>query len=233
MMDGLAQQPDLSVVGGFGSASALDELARAGPDRRRTGRFHHRPGRTRAILQAAVRTPACTWSAAPAACPLEHSTRSTRRCTQPARAACGPPTSPSAARLMMYFARVAARFMDAAEVIELHHDEKVDAPSGTAIQTARDIRAGARQRPARPAGRALDPRRLTRRRRRRRAHPQRAPARLQRPPGSAVRRARTDSEHSPRRARPRRLPARRRAGRARGPETRGSGARPGYTHGSQ
>ena len=43
--------------------------------------------------------------------------------------------------LMMYFARVAARFMDAAEVIELHHDRKVDAPSGTAIQTARDIRA--------------------------------------------------------------------------------------------
>jgi 4-hydroxy-tetrahydrodipicolinate reductase len=42
--------------------------------------------------------------------------------------------------LMMYFARVAARFMQAAEVIELHHDQKVDAPSGTAIQTARDIR---------------------------------------------------------------------------------------------
>jgi 4-hydroxy-tetrahydrodipicolinate reductase len=43
--------------------------------------------------------------------------------------------------LMMHFARQAARFMDAAEVIELHHDKKVDAPSGTAIQTARDIRA--------------------------------------------------------------------------------------------
>ena len=42
---------------------------------------------------------------------------------------------------MMYFARIAARFMDAAEVIELHHDKKLDAPSGTAIQTAREIRA--------------------------------------------------------------------------------------------
>jgi 4-hydroxy-tetrahydrodipicolinate reductase len=42
--------------------------------------------------------------------------------------------------LMMHFARIAARYMDAAEVIELHHDKKVDAPSGTAIQTARDIR---------------------------------------------------------------------------------------------
>jgi 4-hydroxy-tetrahydrodipicolinate reductase len=42
--------------------------------------------------------------------------------------------------LMMHFARLAARFMDAAEVIELHHDRKVDAPSGTAVQTAREIR---------------------------------------------------------------------------------------------
>jgi 4-hydroxy-tetrahydrodipicolinate reductase len=45
------------------------------------------------------------------------------------------------AALMMYFARVAAKFMDGAEVIELHHDKKLDAPSGTAVQTARDIRA--------------------------------------------------------------------------------------------
>jgi 4-hydroxy-tetrahydrodipicolinate reductase len=43
--------------------------------------------------------------------------------------------------LMMHFARTAARFMAAAEVIELHHDKKVDAPSGTAVQTARQIRA--------------------------------------------------------------------------------------------
>jgi len=42
---------------------------------------------------------------------------------------------------MMHFARVAARFMDGAEVIELHHSGKVDAPSGTGVQTARDIRA--------------------------------------------------------------------------------------------
>jgi 4-hydroxy-tetrahydrodipicolinate reductase len=43
--------------------------------------------------------------------------------------------------LMMHFARVAARFMDAAEVIEMHHDRKIDAPSGTAIETARQMRA--------------------------------------------------------------------------------------------
>jgi 4-hydroxy-tetrahydrodipicolinate reductase len=48
--------------------------------------------------------------------------------------------------LMMRFAEQAARHFDAAEVIELHHDGKVDAPSGTAIATARAIgeaRAGA------------------------------------------------------------------------------------------
>lgn len=38
--------------------------------------------------------------------------------------------------LMMHFAAQAARFFDNAEVIELHHDQKVDAPSGTARTTA-------------------------------------------------------------------------------------------------
>jgi 4-hydroxy-tetrahydrodipicolinate reductase len=52
--------------------------------------------------------------------------------------------------LMMQFAERAARFMPHAEVIELHHDRKADAPSGTAIRTARMI-AGARgQAPAAP-----------------------------------------------------------------------------------
>jgi len=39
--------------------------------------------------------------------------------------------------LMMQFAAQAARHFDAAEIIELHHPEKVDAPSGTALRTAR------------------------------------------------------------------------------------------------
>jgi 4-hydroxy-tetrahydrodipicolinate reductase len=43
--------------------------------------------------------------------------------------------------LMMRFAEQAARHFDAAEVIELHHDAKADAPSGTAIATARRIGA--------------------------------------------------------------------------------------------
>jgi 4-hydroxy-tetrahydrodipicolinate reductase len=38
--------------------------------------------------------------------------------------------------LMMRFAAEAARHMAAAEIIELHHDRKLDSPSGTAARTA-------------------------------------------------------------------------------------------------
>src|SRR5690554_5702065 len=41
--------------------------------------------------------------------------------------------------LMMHFARQAARFYESAEVVEMHHPNKVDAPSGTAARTARLI----------------------------------------------------------------------------------------------
>jgi 4-hydroxy-tetrahydrodipicolinate reductase len=38
--------------------------------------------------------------------------------------------------LMMRFAEIAAQHMSKAEIIELHHDGKLDAPSGTAKLTA-------------------------------------------------------------------------------------------------
>ena len=38
--------------------------------------------------------------------------------------------------LMMRFAAEAARHMEKAEIVELHHDRKIDAPSGTATRTA-------------------------------------------------------------------------------------------------
>lgn len=43
--------------------------------------------------------------------------------------------------LMMRFAQQAARFYESVEVIELHHPDKVDAPSGTAARTAHLIAA--------------------------------------------------------------------------------------------
>jgi len=43
--------------------------------------------------------------------------------------------------LMMRFAEVAAPYFDSVEIIELHHPDKVDAPSGTAAATARRVAA--------------------------------------------------------------------------------------------
>jgi 4-hydroxy-tetrahydrodipicolinate reductase len=43
--------------------------------------------------------------------------------------------------LSMKFAQMAARFYDSAEVVEFHHPNKADAPSGTAIRTAELIAA--------------------------------------------------------------------------------------------
>jgi 4-hydroxy-tetrahydrodipicolinate reductase len=37
---------------------------------------------------------------------------------------------------MVRFAELAAPYFETAEIIELHHDQKVDAPSGTAMHTA-------------------------------------------------------------------------------------------------
>jgi 4-hydroxy-tetrahydrodipicolinate reductase len=49
--------------------------------------------------------------------------------------------------LMMWLAEKAAPFFDAADVIEMHHAGKADAPSGTAIATARRMSAARGDRP--------------------------------------------------------------------------------------
>ena len=48
--------------------------------------------------------------------------------------------------LMIHLAKLAARYFDYAEVIEMHHEGKLDAPSGTALATARAM-AEARGKP--------------------------------------------------------------------------------------
>ena len=55
--------------------------------------------------------------------------------------------------LLMRFAEQAARHLPSAEVIELHHDAKADAPSGTALLTARRIAAAEAQCIRRAGGR--------------------------------------------------------------------------------
>ena len=48
--------------------------------------------------------------------------------------------------LMQHMAAIAARFYANAEIIEMHHDQKIDAPSGTSLATARGM-AAAREGP--------------------------------------------------------------------------------------
>src|SRR5260370_1148730 len=49
--------------------------------------------------------------------------------------------------LMMHLADIAAPHFDAAEVIEMHHATKLDAPSGTALTTAKRLAARRRDKP--------------------------------------------------------------------------------------
>jgi len=46
------------------------------------------------------------------------------------------PNFTTGAVLMMMFAQMAAKYFDNAEIIEYHHNQKKDAPSGTAVKTA-------------------------------------------------------------------------------------------------
>jgi 4-hydroxy-tetrahydrodipicolinate reductase len=62
--------------------------------------------------------------------------------------------------LAMHFATIAARWYPAAEVIELHHQGKADAPSGTALRTARAIAAAQAEGSGEPQGGAPDNRRV-------------------------------------------------------------------------
>lgn len=52
--------------------------------------------------------------------------------------------------LTMRFAQQAARFYESVEIVELHHPDKADAPSGTAVRTAQLV-AGARRAAGLPA----------------------------------------------------------------------------------
>ena len=139
MLNLLPRQPEIEVVGGFGSTDALTELRRMAPGADVLVDFTTgaaAPSLLQAAVEAGLHVVSGT-SGLPAAAldDLDAALRGAGRGgVWAANFAIG-------AVLMMHFARVAARFMDGAEVIELHHSGKVDAPSGTAVQTARDIRS--------------------------------------------------------------------------------------------
>ena len=59
--------------------------------------------------------------------------------------------------LMMRFAALAAPWFETAEIIELHHDRKSDAPSGTAMATARRMTAASKEWAADPTKTVVSP----------------------------------------------------------------------------
>ena len=121
---------------------ALDApLADAARRRRRRRRLHHPRGGARTTC-------------APASTPGVHAVVGTtgfdldelRAAVEAARTAGGAanvfvaPNFAIGAVLMMRFAAEAARHMPECEIVELHHDRKLDAPSGTAKRTAELVR---------------------------------------------------------------------------------------------
>jgi 4-hydroxy-tetrahydrodipicolinate reductase len=58
------------------------------------------------------------------------------------------PNFSMAAVLMMKYAKDAAHYFSNVEIIEWHHEKKIDAPSGTAIKTAQMIEEGFSQKPS-------------------------------------------------------------------------------------
>lgn len=139
MMSGLGQYADISVVGGFGSANAATDLERLAQEADVLVDFTTGTAAPDLLCKAAragLHVVSGTSGVPDSA--LNELDAALRKA---ARGGLWAANFAIGGALMMHFARVAARFMDAAEVIELHHDKKVDAPSGTAVQTARDIRA--------------------------------------------------------------------------------------------
>ena len=111
--------------------------------------------------------------------------------------------------LMMRFAELAAPWFETAEIIELHHDGKVDAPSGTAMRTAERMAAASSDWSDDPTTSHVVEGARGGVRARRHPDPLGAAARPLRPPGGAARHVRPEPHHPPRHLRPHLLHARR------------------------
>lgn len=138
MMAGLGNQPGLVLVGGFGRSTSSEDRRRLLRDADVLVDFttaESAPTLLRDALELGVRPVSGTTGLAP-----EVLDDLDARLQAAGMGGVWAANFAIGAALMMHFARIAARFMEAAEVIELHHDRKVDAPSGTALSTARAIR---------------------------------------------------------------------------------------------
>ena len=106
------------------------------------------------------------------------------------------PNFTTGAVLMMLFSQTAAKYFPDVEVIEFHHDGKKDAPSGTAIRTARLIAGARAEEGAGQGDRARRLRGRTWRPGRRRSGACRAHGRIRRASGSHLRERGPDAHHT-------------------------------------
>lgn len=79
------------------------------------------------------------------------------RCRQRGVGAVISPNFAIGAILMMHLAGIVARYMPRCEIIELHHETKLDAPSGTALRTASLIAEARREAQGQPGDAAAQP----------------------------------------------------------------------------
>ena len=187
---GRSRRPtDLDLVAEIDVGDALDG---AGRRRGRGGRRLHPPRRGDGQPASSASTTASTPSSARPASTTSGSTRCAAGWpTRPRTGVLIAPNFSIGAMLMMRFAAAAAPFFESVEVVELHHPDKADAPSGTARRTAELIAAARREAGLGPVPDATTHRARGRPRRRRRRHPRPRPAdpRPGRPPGGRARRA--------------------------------------------
>ena len=109
--------------------------------RRRGGRLHHPRGGAPATSASASPPMSMPWSARPGSSStrVRGAAEDAARDGKRARVFVAPNFAIGAV-LMMQMARQAARHMPECEIVELHHERKLDAPSGTAKRTAELIR---------------------------------------------------------------------------------------------
>ena len=157
---GLAAQDDIELAGGFGRHGAGEPLVELLGLQKRAGLLY---GSLRELFEEERPDAIVDFTVHPvtvdiARAAVEHGVHPVIGATgwteaeigalqeQCARAKLGAVLAPNfavGAILMMQFAERAARFFEREEIVEMHHDKKRDAPSGTAKLTARRIEAAA------------------------------------------------------------------------------------------
>jgi 4-hydroxy-tetrahydrodipicolinate reductase len=134
----LAAEPDIEYVGGVGTGDDLGAFLR-----------EKRPQALVDFTRPAVALHHALAAIAAGAAPVVGTTgiagdgidRIEAACKEKRLGGIVAPNFAVGAVLMMHLAEIAAPHFDAAEVIEMHHATKLDAPSGTALSTAKRLSA--------------------------------------------------------------------------------------------